>query len=134
MQEVKAKLRYLRASPRKMRLLANMIRGRSVLRATAILAVLNKQRYAKPLFKLLRSAVANAKHNFSLPEEALKVATITVDGGPVLKRWMPRAHGRATPVRERTVHINIILTDEYKDRSKEVKKVKKEKTKKTDKK
>lgn len=110
-QLVKAKLSYLRMGPRKVRLVADMVRGRSVARAIDILTVTNK-RPAKPLLKLLLSAVANAKHNFSMSQDSLKVATLTVDGGPMLKRWMPKAHGRATPVRERTSHINLVLSGE----------------------
>ena len=108
MQEVQAHLRFLRMSPRKVRLVADLIRGNSVTRASNSLSVLNKVA-AAPLLKLLNSAVANAKHNFSLEAGTLKVARITVDGGPALKRWMPKAHGRATPVRERTSHINLVL-------------------------
>lgn len=97
--------------PRKVRLVADLVRGRSVRRAIDILSVTNK-RPAKPLLKLLMSAVANAKHNFSLSQDGLKIASLTVDGGPMLKRWMPKAHGRATPVRERTSHINLVLSGE----------------------
>ncbi len=110
-QEVRAQLNFLRIGPRKVRLVADLIRGRKVARALTTLMILNKKP-AKPLLKLLKSAVANAKHNFSIPEETLKVASITVDGGPVLKRWMPKAHGRATPIRERTSHISIVLKGE----------------------
>ncbi len=108
MQEVTAKLRFLRMGPRKVRLIADMIRGKKVVRALDLLSVMPK-RAARPVLKLLNSAVANAKHNHSLAVEDLKVAQIYVDGGPVLKRWMPKAHGRATPVRERTSHINLVL-------------------------
>ena len=108
MQEVTAKLRFLRMGPRKVRLIADMIRGKKVTRALDLLSVMPK-RAARPVLKLLNSAVANAKHNHSLAVEDLKVAQIYVDGGPVLKRWMPKAHGRATPVRERTSHINLVL-------------------------
>ncbi len=108
MQEVTAKLRFLRMGPRKVRLIADMIRGKRVARALDLLSVMPK-RAARPVLKLLNSAVANAKHNHSLAMEDLKVAQIYVDGGPVLKRWMPKAHGRATPVRERTSHINLVL-------------------------
>lgn len=110
MQEVKAKLSYLRQSPRKVRLVTDLIRGRKVTTALNSLSLINK-RAALPVLKLLKSAVANAKHNFSLAPESLRVAKITVDGGPVLKRWMPKAHGRATPVRERTSHIQLVLTE-----------------------
>ena len=94
--------------PRKMRLLVDLIRGKRAERALALLSVLNK-RGALPLRKLLDSAVANAKHNHSLQAENLYIKSITVDGGPVLKRWMPKAHGRATPVRERTSHVKLTL-------------------------
>lgn len=110
-QNVTAQLRFLRMSPRKVRLVADLIRGRKVVRALDTLSLLNK-RPAKPLLKLLNSAVANAKHNYSMTVEGLRVATIMVDGGPVLKRWMPKAHGRATPIRERTSHIKLVLSGE----------------------
>ncbi len=108
MTEVTAKLRFLRMGPRKVRLVADMIRGKKVSQALDILSVLPK-RAARPVLKLLNSAVANAKHNHSLAMEDLKVSQIYVDGGPVLKRSMPKAHGRATPIRERTSHINLVL-------------------------
>lgn len=109
MTEVTAKLRFLRMGPRKVRLVVDMIRGKKVTRALDILSVLPK-RAALPILKLLNSAIANAKHNHSLAVEDLKVAQVYVDGGPVLKRSMPKAHGRATPIRERTSHITLVLT------------------------
>jgi large subunit ribosomal protein L22 len=111
LQEVHAKLRFLRIGPRKVRLVADLMRGRRVEKAVTMLSVLNK-RAAKPLLKLLNSAVANAQHNFSLAPATLRVSKITVDGGPALKRWMPKAHGRATPIREATSHITITLVGE----------------------
>lgn len=108
MTQVTAKLRFLRMSPRKVRLIVDMIRGKKVTRALDLLSVMPK-RAARPVLKLLNSAVANAKHNHSLNAEDLKVAQVYVDGGPVLKRWMPKAQGRATPIRERTSHINLVL-------------------------
>ncbi len=110
MKEVQAHLRFLRMSPRKVRLVADLIRGSRVERAVTTLSVLNKVA-AEPILKLLKSAIANATHNFSMSVATLKVATITVDGGPSLKRWMPKAHGRATPVREPTSHITIVLSE-----------------------
>ena len=110
-QQVKANLRYLRMSPRKVRLVADMIRGRRVERALQTLMVLGK-RPAKPLLKLLKSAIANAEQSFAMSPAGLKVASIMVDGGPALKRWMPKAHGRATPVREPTAHVKLVLTGE----------------------
>ncbi len=110
MKEVKAQLNFLRQGPRKVRLVVDLIRGRKVSTALDALSLVNKKA-SLPILKLLRSAVANAQHNFSLAMEDLRVAKITVDGGPVLKRWMPKAHGRATPVRERTSHITLVLEE-----------------------
>ena len=124
MTEVTAKLGFLRMGPRKVRLIADMIRGKKVVRALDLLSVMPK-RAARPVLKLLQSAVANAKHNFSLAVEDLKVAQIYVDGGPSLKRWMPKAHGRATPVRERTSHINLVLEPMEKKTAKKDKETKK---------
>ena len=108
--QVTAKLRFLRMSPRKLRLVVDLVRGKKVTRAQAILGLLQK-RGAEPMLKLLNSAVANAKHNHNLPVDNLIIKSVSVDGGPVLKRFMPKAHGRATPVRERTAHVNLILED-----------------------
>jgi large subunit ribosomal protein L22 len=107
-QQITAKLRFYRMGPKKMRLIADLIRGKRVERAQAVLGLLNKKG-AEPILKLLNSAVANAKHNFSIENSNLIVKSIMVDGGPVLKRFMPKAHGRATPVRERTSHVSLIL-------------------------
>jgi len=108
--EVKAKVRYLRVSPRKVRLVIDMIRGKNVAEALDILTFSNK--WAKrPIVKLLDSAVANAKHNFSLEEDNLYIKSIRADGGPMLKRWRPRAFGRASTIRKRTTHIEIILDE-----------------------
>ncbi|HNU95970.1 MAG TPA: 50S ribosomal protein L22 [Candidatus Magasanikbacteria bacterium] len=107
-QEVIAKLRFLRMGPRKVRLVTDLVKGRKALRARDVLSLTNKSA-ALPILKLLNSAIANAKNNFKLDEETLFIKNITVDGGPVLKRWMPKAHGRATPVRQRTSHVTMIL-------------------------
>lgn len=109
-KEITAQLRFLRNSPRKMRLVVDLMRGRSVVRTQNLLSVMNKTA-AKHLLKLLNSAVANAKHNYSLTADQLRVKSIMVDGGPALKRWMPKAHGRATPVRERTSHVKLVLEE-----------------------
>ncbi|MFA6485966.1 MAG: 50S ribosomal protein L22 [Candidatus Magasanikbacteria bacterium] len=128
MQEVTAKLRFLRIGPRKVRLVADLIRGRKALQAVNALTLLNKIA-ARPVLKLLQSALANAKHNFQLDAENLRIKSITVDGGPVLKRWMPKAHGRATPIRERTSHINLVLETFEMPVRKADKKIKKVETK-----
>ncbi|MFH1047564.1 MAG: 50S ribosomal protein L22 [Patescibacteria group bacterium] len=108
--EVIAKVRRLRMSPRKVRLVADMVRGLDVTVAEAQLTFLNKAA-ARPVLKLIRSAKANAEHNFKLTGDGLYIKTIMVDGGPTLHRWMPRAFGRATPIRKRTSHITVILDE-----------------------
>lgn len=106
--EVKAKLRYLRMSPRKVRLVAGLIRGKKAEEALKQLQFAGKAA-AKPMSKVVASAVANAVNNFGLEESNLFVKEISIDGGPMLKRWTPRAHGRATPVMKRTSHVNITI-------------------------
>jgi large subunit ribosomal protein L22 len=108
--EVKAKLKYLRISTRKVRLVSGLIRGKKTPEALNQLTFANKKS-ALPMLKLLKSAIANAVNNFSLSEDNLFVKEVRVDQGPVLKRWMPRAHGRATPLRKGTSHINIVLAE-----------------------
>jgi large subunit ribosomal protein L22 len=105
---IRAKLRHLRISPRKVRLVTDLVKGLSVEEAERQLKFLNK-RAARPILKLLNSAVANAQHNASLAKEGLYVKDIAVEPGPSLKRWRPRAMGRATPIMKRTSHITIIL-------------------------
>lgn len=126
MQEVTAKLRFFRMGPRKMRLIADLIRGHKVSIVMDKLFVMDTKA-AKAMLKLLQSAVANAKSAYALSADTLRVKSVTVDGGPALKRWMPRAHGRATPVRERTSHVNLILVSEepVEKKEKKVKKVNK---------
>jgi large subunit ribosomal protein L22 len=95
-------------SPRKVRLVIDAVRGLSVLEADQRLQFILKDA-ARPVLKLLRSAVANAEHNFHLSKEALFVKAISADGGAVLKRFRPRAFGRAAPLRKRTSHINLVI-------------------------
>lgn len=106
--EVKAELKYARIAPRKVRLVANLIRGMSARRAQLELAHRTK-RASGTLYKLLRSAVANATHNFALAEDDLYVKELRVNPGPMLKRSRARAFGRAFPVRKRTSHVTILL-------------------------
>lgn len=108
--EVKAHLRFLRMSPRKVRLVVNTIRGLSVAAAETKLQFVPKLA-SEPVLKLLLSAVANANHNFHLQKEDLYVKSIVADGGPTLKRFRARAFGRAAPIRKRTTHITIVLAD-----------------------
>lgn len=106
--EITAKLNNLRISPRKARLVANLVRKMSIAQAKAQLKLMPKKS-AEPILKLLNSAIANAKHNFSSNENDLYIINILVDAGAMIKRWMPRAMGRATSIRKRTCHINVIL-------------------------
>jgi large subunit ribosomal protein L22 len=96
-------------SPRKVRLVVNAVRGLSVAEAETRLTFLPKLA-AKPVLKLLRSAVANAEHNFQLNRSDLYIRTIVADGGPTLKRWRARAFGRTAPIRKRTTHISLTLS------------------------
>ena len=102
--EIKAQLNHLRISPRKVRLVADVIRDMDVKRAELELQHRLK-RSAEPLLKLLRSAVSNAKHDFQLSEDQLYIKKILVNPGPVFKRFRARAFGRAAPVRRRTSHV-----------------------------
>lgn len=108
--QVIAKLKHLRMSPRKVRLVANLVKGMDLKQARAQLQFAAKK-VAVPLLKLLNSAASNAKHNFNLDENNLYIAKLTVDGGQSLKRWLPRAMGRATPILKRTSSINLVLEE-----------------------
>jgi len=120
--EVRAKLRYLKIAPRKVRLVIDLIRGLPLAEARNQLKFVHK-RAAKPILKLLESAVANAKNNFNLDENNLYIKKITADEGPKLKRWRPRAYGRATQILKRSTHVTIILDEmEKKEEQKETKK------------
>lgn len=107
----KAVLRQLRISPRKVRLLIDLIRGKRVAEAMVQLEVSRKSA-ALPVRKLLASAVANATHNHEAKPETLRITQAFVDGGPIMYRWMPRAMGRATPIRKRCAHVTIVLEGE----------------------
>ena len=97
-------------SPRKVRLVTGMIRGLKLDVARTQLAFLPKAA-ALPVLKVLNSAAANAVNNFKLDESTLVIKTATADQGPALKRWRARAMGRAAPIKKRTSHITIVLTD-----------------------
>ena len=109
--ETKATLKYLRMAPRKVRLLVDLVRGMKASEALVQLQYSGKQA-ALPVFKLIRSAMANAQHNHGMAEETLKIKTITVNGGPVLHRFAPHAFGRASKIRKRTSHITLVLEGE----------------------
>lgn len=108
--QVKASLNNLRMSPRKVRLVANLVKGMDVLEAKTELEFLPKKASGL-ILKLLNSAIANAKHNFNIEENNLYILRMIVEGGPSLKRWMPRAMGRATPILKRTCDLNLILEE-----------------------
>ena len=124
--EVKAKLRYLRIAPRKVRLVADLIRGKSVEEAQTILNFTIKKA-SQPILKLLKSAIASAKNDFQLEESDLYISKILVDEGPKLKRWIARAQGRADEIQKKTSHVTIILKGKKRKKKEEIKKeVKKE--------
>jgi len=105
---VSATARYVRGSARKARLVADLVRGKSVIQAQAILAY-DTHAAAESVRKVLQSAMANADHNVGLDVQDLMLAHVTVDEGPTIKRFRPRAQGRATPINKRTCHITIGL-------------------------
>jgi ribosomal protein L22 len=106
---VRAQAKYVRSSARKARLVCDHIRGKSVEEARAILA-LTPRAIARDWSKLLESAVANAEHNHELVGEDLYIKAVHADEGPTIKRFRPRAMGRATRIRKRTSHLTILLT------------------------
>ncbi len=106
--EVKAHTRYLRMSSRKVRLVVDAVRGMAVDPAIAQLTFMSRAA-ARPVKKLLESAVANATHNFKLDRDGLYIKSALVNQGPTLKRWRPRAMGSAAPILKRTCHITLVL-------------------------
>lgn len=116
-----AKLKHLRIAPRKVRLVADLVRGKGVEEAQAILNFTVK-RASLPVLKLLNSAAANAKNVAQKDSSSLFVAKITVDGGPVMKRILPRAKGKADRMLKRTSHITIVLDEKKEEKPKKEKK------------
>ena len=108
-QEVKAVAKWVRMSPRKARLVVEHIRGRSVPEARTVLAF-TQRAAAREIEKVLSSAVANAEANHDLDGDELVVSAAYVDEGPVMKRWRPRARGRAARIHKPTCHITVKLT------------------------
>lgn len=108
MTKVTAQLNNVRISPRKVRLVADRVRGVDVKKAIGMLTY-DLRKTADPLQKLLKSAVANAQNNHKLNSDDLVVKDITVKEGPTLKRWMPRAYGRASQILKRTSRISVVL-------------------------
>ena len=106
--EVRAEAKWLRISPRKARLVAEHIRGRSVPEARAVLAFTPREA-ARAIEKVLHSAVSNAEANHGLSEEGLYIKAAYVNEGPMLKRWRPRARGRVARIHKRTCHVTVLL-------------------------
>jgi large subunit ribosomal protein L22 len=104
----RAVLRRFRESPRKVRMVADMIRGRSVDDAMSILK-LQQRKAAKMLSKVLGSAIANATENEKADPDQLVVTKVFIDGGPVTKKWMPRSMGRANRILSRTSHVTVVV-------------------------
>ncbi len=108
--KIKASLKYLHISPRKVRIITNLIKGMDVGKAKLQLR-LQSRRAARPLLKLLDSAVASAKHNFNLEEKNLYISKIVTNEGPTFKRFRARARGSAAPIMKRTTHVVLELAE-----------------------
>jgi len=108
--EAKAVLRYARISPRKVGIVCDLIRGKSVAQATGILMTTPKAA-SEPLLKLVKSAAANAENNHQMNPENLYVSETFATPGPILKRMQPRAHGRGARINKRTSHITVVVAE-----------------------
>jgi len=123
---IKVQLNNLRTAPRKVRLVADLIRSKNVQQARYLLSfTVNKS--SEPMIKLLNSAVASALNNFKLEEPNLYISKITVDEGPKLKRWHPMSRGRAYPIMKRTSNITLVLSDKNEEKGDKKKVIKQEK-------
>jgi ribosomal protein L22 len=111
---VRASARYVRVAPRKARLIADQVRGLHIDKARALLEF-SPRGVAEDIRKLIESAAANAENNHDLVADEMKIAEITVDEGPTLRRFRPRALGRASRINKRTSHIAVALTPEEED-------------------
>ncbi len=124
---ITASLTNYRQSPRKVRSVANLVRGKSVDQALNTLSFLSKKA-ADPIFALIMSAVANAKNNFNIEKEGLVIKELRVDVGQTMKRRMPRARGNSYPINKRNSHVKLVLDMKPEKKVKDVKAVvKKEK-------
>lgn len=110
MATVSAKLRYLRVAPRKVRLVADQVRGLPVQQAIDLLTFARKSA-ALDLSKLIRSAVANADHKGGIDVDNLVVKTVLVDQGPIIRRFLARARGSASRINKKTTHITVVLEE-----------------------
>lgn len=108
--EARAEAKFVRMSPRKVRLVVDLIRGMGIQEARQQLQFSQKAA-ARPVLKVLNSAIANASHNLGADTTGFRVVETYVNDGPTIKRFMPRAHGRATPLRKRMSHITVVVGD-----------------------
>lgn len=108
--EVIAKGKNIRIAPRKVRLVVDVVRGMNVDRALRQLEVM-PQRAARDVYKIVRSAIANAENNYGLDAGDLYVARIWADEAPKMKRWRPRAHGRTSPLLSRSSHVTVVVDE-----------------------
>jgi large subunit ribosomal protein L22 len=108
--EARAKARYVRIAPRKVRMVLDLIRGKQVAEAFMILRFTPKAA-SHPLKKLLNSAAANAENNYDMNRDALYISECYADQGPIIKRYRPRAQGRAASIHKKTSHITIVLKE-----------------------
>jgi large subunit ribosomal protein L22 len=109
--QARAYVRGLSMSPRKMRVVANLVRGKTVEQAVGMLDLIPKKA-AQLISKAVKSAAANAEDRENVSVENLRISSITIDGGPVQKRWMPRSMGRANRIIHRSSHLTVVVTDE----------------------
>lgn len=108
--EVKASARNIRISPTKVRVVINLVRGKTVEEALTLLRFIPK-RASEPIAKVIKSAAANAEHNFNLNKDNLVVAQCFVDQGPTMKRFHPRQRGQAFPILKRSSHITVTVKE-----------------------
>ena len=108
--EVKASTRHIRISPRKVRIVIDLVRGKGVTEALALLKFIPK-RASEPISKVIMSAAANAEHNFNLNKDTLVISQCFVDQGPTMKRFHPHQRGQAFPILKRTSHITVMVKE-----------------------
>lgn len=126
MIQVKAISKGVAQSPRKVSVVAGLVRGRTVSDALTILDH-TPRRSAEPVYKTIASAKANAEHNHNLKPDTLRIVEITVTAGPRIKRYRPAAHGRALPFQRKTSHIRVVVTGEERQKKTAAKKEQSEK-------
>lgn len=106
--KVKSIAKYIRISPRKVRLVVDLVRGKNAEEALTVLKFVSKKA-SLPVLKVIKTAVADAEHNFNLRKKDLMISEIRADEGPTLKRFQPRARGVAYEIKKRTTHISVVL-------------------------